>query len=63
MSFGKSVFSARFIQEIVKEDLFVKANHIFLRWYRHRKTLEHSKRLSTEDRAKALTCGDGWPHL
>ena len=63
MSFGEYVFSAGFNQKIDKEGLFVKGNHgIPLRKQRG-KTLEDSRRLSTEAELVPLTCGAGQPHL
>ena len=50
MSFGESVFSARFIQKIVKEDLSVEGNYgISLRNLRG-KTLEGSRSHVTESK-------------
>ena len=40
MSFGESVFSAGFNQKTAKEDLFIKANHVYPQWDRRGKTLE-----------------------
>jgi hypothetical protein len=51
MSFGESMFSAGFIQKTIKMDPIVRLNHVYPRWYRLGKTLEHSRRLSTEDGA------------
>ena len=48
MSFGESVFSAGFIQRIVKGDLFVKGNYGILPLKQSEKILEDSKRLTTE---------------
>jgi hypothetical protein len=48
MSFGESLISARFIQKIVKGDLFVKRNQGIILWHLRGKVLEDSKRLSTE---------------
>ena len=61
MSFGESVFLVGFIQKTVKEDLFVKANHVYPRWYRLGKTLEHSRRQPTKADLEWLTCGAGRP--
>jgi hypothetical protein len=33
MSFGEYVFSAGFNQKTIKEDLFIKGNHVNPRWY------------------------------
>ena len=48
MSFGESVFPAGFNQKTTKKDLFVKGNHRNLSRNRCGKTLEDSRRLSTE---------------
>jgi hypothetical protein len=63
MSFGESMFSAGFNQKTVKEDLVVKANHTFLRQYLLGKTLENTRRLSTEEYHKGLPSGASWPYL
>ena len=42
MSFGESVFSAGFYHKTAKEDLFVKANHVYSQRDRRGKTLEDS---------------------
>ena len=61
MSFGESVFSARFIQKIVKEDLIVEGNYgIPLRNLRG-KTLEGSRRQITKAGLDPLPCGAGQP--
>jgi hypothetical protein len=49
MSFGESVFSAGFIQKTVKENLIVKGNNGIPPRKQHGKTLEDSRRCSTED--------------
>jgi hypothetical protein len=63
MSFGESMFLAGFNQKITKEDLFVKGNHAYLRWYLHGKTLEDSRGYSTEVGPEPLPCGASQPHL
>ena len=63
MSFGESMTSVGFNQKIVKEDLFVKGNHVNPRWYLHRKTLEDSRGQITKADPETLTCGAGQPHL
>jgi hypothetical protein len=56
MSFGESIFVGGFNQKTIKEDLFVKANHVY------GKTLEDPRRLSTKDRAETLTREASRPH-
>ena len=63
MSFGESVFSAGFIQKIVKGDLFNKGNYKIMPHKQRGKTLEDSRRLSTKADPKGLPCGATWPHL
>ena len=63
MSFGESVSSAGFNQKIIKEDLFVKGNHVNPRRNQFEKTLEDSRGQSTEAELESLTCGAGRPHL
>ena len=63
MSFGESVFLAGFNHKTTKEDLFVKGNYGILPRKQRGKTLEDSKRLSTEVEPVPLTCGAGRPHL
>jgi hypothetical protein len=46
-SFGDFVAIGGFNQKTIKEDIFVKANHIQPRWNRLGKTLEHSRRQTT----------------
>jgi hypothetical protein len=62
MSFGESVLSAGFIQKTIKEDLIVKGNNEIPPWKRG-KTLEDSRRLSTEDDRERVKCGASRPHL
>jgi hypothetical protein len=57
MSFGEFVFSVGFIQKTIKEDLFIKGNYGILPRKQHGKTLEDSRRLSTEDDSERLTWG------
>jgi hypothetical protein len=52
MSFGESMFSVRFIQKTAKGDLFVKGNDRIPPRNQHGKTLEHSRRQTTEAWAK-----------
>ena len=59
MSFGESVFSAGFNQE----DLFIKGNHGIPPHNRCGKTLEYSRKLSTEAGHMSLTCGAARPHM
>ena len=63
MSFGESMFARGFIQKPVKEDLFVKANHVYPRRKLLGKDLEHTRRQPTEVGLERLTCGVGRPHL
>ena len=63
MSFGEYVFLAGFNQKIAKEDLFIKGNYRISSRNQCGKTLEDSKRLSTEAGHMSLTCGAGWPNL
>jgi hypothetical protein len=63
MIFGESVFPAGFNQKLAKEDLFVKGNHGIPSRNRRGKTLEDSRRLSTEAKLVSLTCGAGCPHM
>ena len=60
MSFVESVFSAGFIQKIVKVDLNVKVNHAYL----SRKQLQKVPRShATEADMKRITGGAARPHL
>ena len=63
MSFGESVFLARFNQKTVKGDLFVKGNHRIPPRDQRGKVPEDSRRLSTEAVLDPLTCGASQPHL
>ena len=63
MSFGEYVFSAGFIQKTIKEDLFIKANHVYSQWYLHGNTLKGTRRQTTEEDRKGMTCGADRPHL
>jgi hypothetical protein len=63
MSFDESVFLAGFNQKTTKGDLFVKKNYRIPLWELCGKTLEDSRRLSTEVGLNPLTCGADWPHL
>jgi hypothetical protein len=51
------VFPARFNQKTAKEDLFVKGNYGITPRKQYGKTLEDSRRLSTEAKPKPLTSG------
>ena len=62
-SFGESMFAGGFTQKIVKEGLFVKANHVYPQRNRYGKTLEDSRRQTTEAEGRWLPCGANWPHL
>ena len=61
MSFGEFVFSTGFNQKTAKEDLFVKGNHGIPPRKKRGKTLEDSRRLSTEDDRERLTWGASRP--
>ena len=63
MSFGEYVLLVGFNQKTAKEDLFVKGNHGIPPRKQRGKTLEDSRRLSTEAKPMPLTGGVGWPHL
>jgi hypothetical protein len=52
-----------FNQKTAKDDLFVKGNHGIPPRKQCGKTLEDSRRLSTEAKPKPLTCRVGWPHM
>jgi hypothetical protein len=51
MSFGESIFSIGFNQKTIKEDLFVKANHVYPQRNWPGKILEDSKGQTTKDGA------------
>ena len=57
MSFGESVFSAGFNQKTTKVDIFIKGNYGIPPHKQRGKTLEDSRRLSTEAGHMSLTCG------
>jgi hypothetical protein len=61
MSFGESVFSVGFIQKTGKEDLFVKANHVYPQRNQCGKTLEDYRRQTTEAEGRWLPCGPAGP--
>jgi len=63
MSFGEFVFSAGLNQKTAKKGLFVKGNHGISPHKQCGKTLEDSRRLSTEAELEPLTSGAGRPHL
>jgi hypothetical protein len=63
MSFGGSVFSVGFNQKTIKKDISVKGNHVYLQRYLRGKTLEDSRRLSTEVDPMPQQCGASRPHL
>jgi hypothetical protein len=62
MSFDEFMFSARFNQKTAKEDLFVKENQAYPRWYLCGKTLEDSRAHSTKAGPMPLPCGASQPH-
>jgi hypothetical protein len=57
------MFLAGFNQKTTKEDLLIKRNYRISLREQCGKTLEDSRRLSTEAGLDPLTCGAGWPHL
>jgi hypothetical protein len=57
------MFSAGFNQKTVKEDIFVKANHVYPQQDQCGRTLEDSRRQTTVADHMFLTCGAGWLHL
>ena len=57
------MFSVWFIQKTGKENLFVKANHVYPQRNQHVKTLKDSRRETTEAEGGWLPCGAGRPHL
>ena len=61
MSFGESVFSARFIQKPTEEDLIVEGNYGILPRYLRGKTLEGSRRQIIEAELDPLPCGAARP--
>jgi hypothetical protein len=63
MSFGEYVFLAGFNQKTAKGDLFVKGNHEIPPWLLREKTLEDSRRYSTEGGHEPLISGAGRPYL
>jgi hypothetical protein len=63
MSFGESVFLVRFNQKIIKVDLFIKINHVYPRQKQLKKILKDSRRQTTKEELKTMTCGAGQPHL
>jgi hypothetical protein len=63
MSFGEFVFSTGFIQKIIKVDLDVRFNCVYLQRNRHQKTLEDSRGLHTEVEGKTPPGGADWPYL
>ena len=63
MSFGESVFLARFKQKTAKEDLFVKGNYGISPRNQRGMTLDDSRRRITEEKPVSLRCGAGRPHL
>ena len=60
MSFGESMFSAKFIQKTTK-DLIVKGNYGIPPWYLRGKTQERSRRQITKAGLDPLPCGAGRP--
>ena len=63
MSFGENVFSAGFIQKIVKVDRIVKVNRAYPQRKLPQKVLEDSRRYHTEVEAEAQPGWASRPHL
>jgi hypothetical protein len=63
MSFGEFIFVGGFNQKTIKVDPIVKLNRNYPRWKQLQKTLEDSRRQTTEVEGKWLPGGAGWPHL
>jgi hypothetical protein len=61
MSFGESVISTGYIHKTVKGDLHVRGNLRIPPRVLRGKTLEDSRRLSTEAHPKGLPCGANQP--
>jgi hypothetical protein len=61
MGFGESVISVGFIHKTIKEDLHVRFNHGIPPQELRGKTLEDSRRLSTEAHPEGLPYGAGRP--
>jgi hypothetical protein len=61
MNFGESAFSTEFNQKTSKGGLFVKRNHGIMPRHLHGKTLEDSRRLSTEVEHEPLLGRAGCP--
>jgi hypothetical protein len=57
------MFLAGFNQKTAKENLFIKGNYRIPSRKQRWKTLEDSRRLSTEAEHMSLTYGVGWPHM
>ena len=57
------MFIGGFTQKTIKEDLFVKANHVYPQQNRRGKTLEDSRRQTTKVEGRWLPCGAGRLHL
>ena len=62
MSFDESMFPVGFNQKTAKQDIFVKGNNGIPPRNQRGKTLEDSKRLSTEAGHMSLTCEANQPH-
>ena len=61
ISFGESVFSTGFIQKTAKEDLIVEGNYGIPPRYPRGKSLEGSRRQTTEAGLDPIPCGAGRP--
>jgi hypothetical protein len=62
MSFGESIFSAGFIQKIAKEDLNIKRDCVIISSRIHRKVLEDTRGLHTEEGDQTLPGGASRSH-
>ena len=63
MSFGESVFSAGFIQKIIKVDIYVRFNCAYPQRNGQQKVPEDSRGLHTKAEGETPLGGAGQPHL
>ena len=63
MSFGESMFSAGFIKETIKVDLYVRINHAYPRHKQHKKDLEDTRGHHTTVEGERQPGGTGQSHL
>ena len=63
MSFGESVFPARFNQKTAKGDQFVKRNYDIPQDKQRGKTIEDSRRWITKAKLEPLPGGAIWSHM